>query len=415
MQNPGTEEVLFNEESIHLPSLLKILYTNGNFEPARILLNQLYRMKMEENQNFKCDLCHNLLHPDFIRKVVNDTIIKLRGYEFAHFLAGSVFPPSINEFEDELRVKFGITTGEVIKTNFNRLFGSMLSNVLNIGVEFQHPDILIVITLNSLSDYSISLQSNPVYVKGRYIKYTRGIPQTHWTCRECKGLKINEITREPCEHCGGKGYLYSTSVEQEISPPILLLTQGSESKFHGAGREDVDARCLGEGRPFIVEIKNPRIRTFDTVLLKELINMSNKVSVGDLQIATRKELQSYKVKAENRSKSYRALTEINEPITEHEFVQKLEEAKRKLIGTTIFQRTPIRVVHRRADLVRKKKVFSIDGTFIDPVHCVLYITAQGGTYIKELISGDSNRTSPNFSEIFGISMKCVELDVLSVK
>jgi len=33
--------------------------------------------------------------------------------------------------------------------------------------------------------------------------------------------------------------------------------------LHGMGREDVDARMLGRGRPFIIEIKEPRRRHFD--------------------------------------------------------------------------------------------------------------------------------------------------------
>ncbi len=415
LQNPGIEETQMDGETIYIPILLKIIYLNVHFEPARVLLKQLYKSSVEELKEFHCDICQNLLDQEFIKKLVNESIIKLRGYEFNHFLAGSVFPPAIKEFEEELRVRLGITSGEIIKTNFNRLFGSILSNILQIGVEFQQPDMLIVVKLQNQSQYSIDLQPNPVYIKGRYMKFSRSIPQTHWICRECQGLKINSASREPCTYCDGKGHMYSTSIEEEISPPILLLSQGSESKFHGAGREDVNARCLGEGRPFIVEIKNPKIRTLDLVLIKELINQSNKVAVGNLQYATRKEMQTYKVDAETRAKSYRALTEIHEPITEQEFLEKLEEAKKKLVGNIIFQRTPLRVIHRRADLVRKKKILSIEGVWLDPVHIVLYVTSQGGTYIKELISGDSNRTSPSFSEIFGIPMICAELDVLSVK
>jgi hypothetical protein len=32
-------------------------------------------------------------------------------------------------------------------------------------------------------------------------------------------------------------------------------------KFHGAGREDVDVRMLGRGRPFILQVLNPRVLT----------------------------------------------------------------------------------------------------------------------------------------------------------
>lgn len=34
----------------------------------------------------------------------------------------------------------------------------------------------------------------------------------------------------------------------------LVLLQASSSKFHSAGREDIDVRMLGEGRPFVLQL-----------------------------------------------------------------------------------------------------------------------------------------------------------------
>ena len=33
-----------------------------------------------------------------------------------------------------------------------------------------------------------------------------------------------------------------------------------DDAFHGMGREDIDVRCLGRGRPFVVELKSPMRR-----------------------------------------------------------------------------------------------------------------------------------------------------------
>lgn len=44
------------------------------------------------------------------------------------------------------------------------------------------------------------------------------------------------------------------SVEECIGTLVLPLFRGSGYKFHSAGREDVDVRMLGNGRPFIIEI-----------------------------------------------------------------------------------------------------------------------------------------------------------------
>jgi tRNA pseudouridine synthase 10 len=81
----------------------------------------------------------------------------------------------------------------------------------------------------------------------------------------------------------------------------------------------------------------------------------------------------------------------------------------------LHQRTPERVVHRRADRNRDKQIFLIEGKYIDPVHFFFKIKTQGGVYIKELVSGDNGRTQPSFTEIFGIEMQVIELDVVDIE
>ena len=51
---------------------------------------------------------------------------------------------------------------------------------------------------------------------------------------------------------------------------------------------------------------------------------------------------------------------------------------------------------------------------IDSKTIKLIIKGQGGLYIKELISGDEERTQPNVSQVLGTSARCMELDVLEV-
>ena len=59
-------------------------------------------------------------------------------------------------------------------------------------------------------------------------------------------------------------------------------------------------------------------------------------------------------------------------------------------------------------------MYKIDGKFIKSNLFEFVIQTQGGTYIKELISGDNGRTSPSFSDVFNISLVCKELDVLEI-
>ena len=53
--------------------------------------------------------------------------------------------------------------------------------------------------------------------------------------------------------------IYDTSLSEEIAevlvPPFM---PAGEFKFSSGGREDIDVRMLGNGRPFVLEIVNPR-------------------------------------------------------------------------------------------------------------------------------------------------------------
>ena len=78
------------------------------------------------------------------------------------------------------------------------------------------------------------------------------------------------------------------------------------------------------------------------------------------------------------------------------------------------QKTPTRVLHRRADLIRKKTVYQVKILESSKNHALLEIEAEGGTYIKEFISGDQGRTIPSVTSTIQIEVVCTELDVIKV-
>ena len=93
-----------------------------------------------------------------------------------------------------------------------------------------------VLTLN------VELDIRSHYLYGRYRKLEREIPQTRWPCRVCK--------ERGCEKCNGTGQQYPHSVQSLIGDPLIEIYDSTEHAFHGMGREDIDVRCLGRGRPF---------------------------------------------------------------------------------------------------------------------------------------------------------------------
>jgi tRNA pseudouridine synthase 10 len=393
----------FENESINN---LKILAENANFLPAqKVLENEGFELS-KINFNKTCYLCENIFLN--LQKYVDKAKQMVTDIEFKDFLVGTSPDSEIINKEDKFKSELNLLNSESFKSHFNREIGKKLSIELNKPVEFNNPEI-VFIYLISYNEFNINLIIKSIFISGRYKKLLRGIPQTHWTCTRCSG--------KGCEGCNFTGKLYETSVEEFISPEFVVRAQALESKFHGAGREDIDVRMLGSGRPFILELKNPKKRTLDLNQIKKRVNKINKgkVNISDLKYSNKKEVISIKTEAENTKKIYKALIETEKRLNKKEFKELLEKLKIRLENKKISQRTPNRVSHRRADVMREKTIYKIDGHYLKPKLSEFVIETQGGTYIKELIHGDNGRTTPSFSSIFGFQTMCKELDVLSVK
>ena len=76
--------------------------------------------------------------------------------------------------------------------------------------------------------------------------------------------------------------LYPESVEELSSKPLLEAAEGEKTLFHASGREDIDARMLGTGRPFVIEVSKPKKRF---VNLKEIEAKINAGAVGKVEVS----------------------------------------------------------------------------------------------------------------------------------
>lgn len=345
----------------------------------------------------KCKICKGILEDlEKTAAYVEEKIKKLK-LEFSTFLVGSRLPEDILGIDEEINNQLNIEV-ESIKKEINRELGKILKERFNCSVDFENPDIVVKVDFRTLKP-RVWIQINPLFIEGRYRKLVRGIPQTKWPCRKCKG--------RGCPRCNFTGKMYPTSVEEIIAEPVLKATQGSRSKFHGAGREDIDVRMLGKGRPFVLEIKEPRTRTINLEEIADEINKfaKGKVEVLDLKFSTRN--RKVEIKTSSSYKIYRAKVKLKDEI-EPSNLERLKSLN------LIRQRTPKRVSHRRADKTRKRRVIDVKWDIIDPRTLELTLKTEGGLYIKELISGDDGRTKPSVSEILGTPAECIELDVLEV-
>ena len=356
---------------------------------------------------------------------------------------------------------------------------------------------------------TVELDIRAHYLYGRYQKLERGIPQTRWPCRACKG--------RGCEKCEGTGLQYKKSVQDLIGNPLLGLFEAKEHAFHGMGREDIDVRCMGQGRPFVIEMKEPKVRTVDVEAAMQMINEAaeGSINITGLRASNRSEVvrvkdtpaeKSYTIrfrvmplseaehavltapvdlthvdvqerggkgkknpKRRNRrgdrkndhKKPLPAVIEVVEGPSEDELkalkkaelIEKAEalglaksgtksdlierimnagppapvlfdvptgefikETIEKLAGVKLFQRTPERVAHRRADLIRKRTVFETSKPLIETMddgvmEVEFTLRCESGTYVKETVHGDGGRTQPSLSSLIKAKCDVLWLDV----
>ena len=375
--------------------LLKILATNGFFLiAARILQTQKRRVRKAK----QCYLCEGKI--ERTAELADKAVKLLQDYEFSTFLVGIKLPIDIEEREDEFKAEFDLNFSESMRNEFSRLIGKAISESTRKEVEFKKPDVAVII--NPFTKH-VSLQVNPLYISGRYKKLARGVSQSRWICRECRG--------KGCERCNWTGKMYAESVEEFIAKPTLEMTDGHTALFHGAGREDIDARMLGSGRPFVIEVKTPKKRFINLKALEKRINKDakGKVEVHGLRFAAKDLVRQLK-RGESSQKAYRVIVEFGSSISDDELAR-LENSLKEIV---IHQQTPQRVLHRRADRVREKYIYMAQVKRLTPNRARLNVTCQGGLYVKELVTGDEGRTKPSVAEILGTKATPLELDVLKV-
>ncbi|KAI9905964.1 hypothetical protein PsorP6_014380 [Peronosclerospora sorghi] len=250
-----------------------------------------------------------------------------------------------------------------------------------------------------------TFKRDSVFMQGRYLKYRRGLSQTPWIV---DGQRLGE-----------------SSVEECIGDLALPFFNGSGYKFHTAGREDVDVRMLGNGRPFILEILVSRnacnTLTADAKKayrdqseyeeIQKAVNDANRGTVEIVQVksATKDDFAGLQAGADSKKKSYCCVV-WSEGVLTPEVIARIEE----IHNLTIQQQTPIRVLHRRTQMIRSKVIHSATCEVLNQHYMLLRLTTSAGTYVKEFVHGDRGRTNPNVASIlvrrekicFRVSARC---------
>ena len=445
-----------------------------------------------------CIFCENLFdETDLLADIIHDSIAP---YEIKRLQLGARFPKDQIEAEDVERKRYGANGSDGLKTGLVAEIARKLNAKLN-GVKLvnEKPHVLALIDVLTLS---VELDVRAHYIYGRYRKLERGIPQTRWPCRACKG--------RGCDSCKNTGLQYEASVQDFIGNPILTALDATEHSFHGMGREDIDVRCMGRGRPFVIELKEPKVRTCDYQELQHKVNeqAAGAIEVTDLRGSNRSEV--VRIKDTPADKSYTIRFRL-QPMSEAEYdvltapldLTKVDKNSRQrkprrgdkrkdntkplpteiiietagydeselsnmkkaelvaicseneltksgkkaeliarilampkpgskcfelpdcdtiktaimsLQGTKLAQRTPDRVAHRRADLIRRREVVTVHEPIVEVMNdgsteIEFTLRCESGTYVKETIHGDNGRTQPSVASLLKAKCEVIWLDV----
>tara|TARA_B100001113_G_scaffold276096_1_gene230660 strand:- start:354 stop:1595 length:1242 start_codon:yes stop_codon:yes gene_type:complete len=344
-----------------------------------------------------CTICDGLIGE--IDNFIDLSCESIADYSLDTFKIGTIVDKERIELEATFSSLFGVNLFENIKSQLNREIGIGVFQKLNLSTRLDRPDSTIII--DTRYD-TVSLEIKSIFIEGKYNKFDRTIPQTYWPCRKCKG--------RGCKSCNGSGQLYPDSVQSLIAEPFMKITKSTENLFHGMGREDIDAAMLGFGRPFVLELRMPKSREINLEDVQNKINLDNdgRIQVNDLEFVPRNRVAELKNTV--CDKSYRVDVSIPEDLT----IESLKNGAQRLKEQLVKQRTPTRVAHRRADLIRPRFVQSVNILSFNQGMVELEIRAQHGTYIRELVSGDMGRTVPSFSSLVDGACKVEVLDVLNL-
>ncbi len=354
-------------------------------DPISRLYEKIYGEKIESS---KCYICGNKLSREYYEMLAQRVVEVLNKYNAYTFVIGVSIPRDLMLREIEVSKTHGLESSESIKNEIKREVGKIVRYQYGFEPDFERPDVMVII------DYEtdeIKPVINPILYEGRYWKRGRNISHTVWISRN-----------------GVREYPYS--IEEFFNDRLRELFDAERIVLHASGREDVDARMLGTGRPMVIEIKKPMFRYVDLELINEVLRSSLLEAVIHGK-STRLRIEYLKGEGSKKRKAYKALVLTEKKISQKELAVLEESFKNRVIH----QRTPKRILRRKRDILRIRRVYEVKTKILTGNLFEALIYCDGGLYVKELIHGDDGRTTPSFSEILGMNTYPLELDVFVVE
>jgi tRNA pseudouridine synthase 10 len=303
-------------------------------------------------------------------------------YQFGTFTVGVSVPEGIQEREDELRSDMRLKGSETIKTQAGRLIAAEVSQGLRKRVDRQRPD------LTLLADFGaeeVSATARPLHYYARYTK-PGTILQRKSLCSHCRG--------SGCEKCSGTGHEQRPSVERVVGKKLSGFTGSDRMTFTWLGSEDRESRVLPPGRPFLVEVKNPRKR-------KVPGKFGARIRGGLVSVSRGRVLPSKPV----RLPAFRFRTLIRAVAATRVSPEALAELRSRFRKASVtferpHNRPTMKTVRRVSARARGRTIF-------------IEAELDGGLPVKRFVSGEL--VSPSVSEVLKTEVGCRTFDIFGVK
>jgi len=307
---------------------------------------------------------------------------RARRYQFSTFSVGVTVPEGVQEREDEIRSELRLKGNETIKTQAARLIADRVSADLGKKIDRVRPDVALLADFGAGEVY---VNSKPVFFYGRYSK-PAGIAQRRSFCENCRG--------GGCDKCHHTGFDRKPSVEEALRTKLGGFSGSEKMTFTWLGSEDRESRVFPPGRPFVVEVKNPRKRSFPR-------RFGTRLRGGVVSISSGRILPSKPVGLP----AFRFVTRIKAVARSRPTPAGISELKSSFRRASVrferpHNRPTVKTVYRLSAEARGRTLF-------------IEAELDGGLPVKRFVNGDL--VSPSVSEVLKTEVGCRSFDIFRVR
>jgi len=321
----------------------------------------------------ECEICHGFESQK--EKICKNIFQVTNDYRYDSFQIGLTLNHSFYDNEDKFRSRFKLRGKENIKTSILRDIRKTFSNLSKKRVDSSSPDITINLQIGKRFETIVNVSSKTIVLSGRYIKTKR------------MKVKRND------SHNGDGLDLNQHQIENILKRKLSNLLQSDSITYWPLGKEEPKSLVLGNGRPFYVSIKNPKIFN-----LKENLSLRS----GGLEFNIKEKLPSYPATPPFYIKNVRALVSVTEKI--ETLVTDFTDSGIKLVEFVTQRGKNWKFVY---DILLKLK---------NPRKIELTMLCDNGFPIREFIEGTENGSaSPCLFDLIHKECKCDYFDIINIE